>query len=441
VLGLTLLVMESPLGMDIPTRVAAVILVTAATLWVTEAVPLFVTSFVVLLLSLVWLRPVLEATGKSVTAGEFLSPFFSDIILLFLGGFVLSSALHKFALDDRIARAIISRTGRSVPRLLVGVMVVTAVLSMWLSNTATAATMLALCLPIVRSLPPGDAYRKAIVLSIPFAANLGGLGTPVGSPPNAIAMQFMRQAGLAPTFWMWMLVGVPGVVVMLAVAWALLMLLFRGQQSEITLPEAGPPRRLTLRSWIVVLGALITVAGWMTTEWHGHSAGTVALIPLVLFFGLKLLNVEDLRALSWDVLLVMGGGACLGTAIDVSGMGDWIVQNIPLRDSSVFVVMILFGVLAMVMSSVMSNTAAANLLMPIAMGLSVSLVTPVMIGVAFACSLAMPLPISTPPNAMAFGSGELTTDDMLKPGLIITLTGTVLAFTTGYWWWSIVGLF
>jgi solute carrier family 13 (sodium-dependent dicarboxylate transporter), member 2/3/5 len=95
----------------------------------------------------------------------------------------------------------------------------------------------------------------------------------------------------------------------------------------------------------------------------------------------------------------------------------------------------------MVMSSVISNTAAANLLMPIAMGLSVSLVTPVMIGVAFACSLAMPLPISTPPNAMAFGSGELTTDDMLKPGLIITLTGTVLAFTTGYWWWSIVGLF
>ncbi|MCA9055051.1 MAG: SLC13/DASS family transporter [Planctomycetaceae bacterium] len=438
---LGLLALESPLGMTHPTQIGAVILITAATLWITEVVPLFVTSFVVLLLSLVWLTPVLESSGQTVTPGDFLAPFFSDIILLFLGGFVLSSALHKFQLDDRIARTIIARTGNSVPRLLLGVMAATAGLSMWLSNTATAATMLALCLPIIRSLPTGDAYRKALILGIPFAANLGGLGTPVGSPPNAIAMQFMRQAGFAPKFWMWMLIGVPGVMVMLGLSWAILMVLFRGEQREFVLPVSIANRPISSRAWIVIAGSAVTMAGWMTTELHGFSAGTVALIPLTLFFGLKLLTVEDLRALSWDVLLVMGGGACLGTAIGTSGLDNWIVSNIPLRETSLFTVMAVFGTLAMLMSSVMSNTAAANLLMPIALGLSVSDVTPVMVGVAFACTLAMPLPISTPPNAMAFGSGELSTLDMLKPGLLITVIGTGLAFTTGYWWWDIVGLF
>ncbi|MFY9256201.1 MAG: SLC13 family permease [Fuerstiella sp.] len=439
--SLTLFVMESPLGMDAPTRVVGVVLVTAATLWVTEVVPLFVTSFVILFLNLVWLRPVLEQAGHSVDGGVFLTPFFSDVVLLFLGGFVLSSALHKFQLDDRIARAIISRTGRTVPRFLFGVMAVTAGLSMWLSNTATAATMLALCLPVVGSLPPGDAYRKAIVLGIAFAANLGGLGTPIGSPPNAIALDYMRQAGLAPRFWMWLAIGLPGVVVMLVLSWAVLLFCFRGQQDEIGVSSEQPTNGINRRSLVVIGGALTTVVGWITTEWHGYSAGTVALIPLLLFFGLKLLNVNDLRALSWDVLLVMGGGACLGVAIDVSGMDEWIIGNLPLQSSSVFTVMVVFGTLAVVMSSVMSNTATANLLLPIAMGLNVSCVTPVMIGVAFACSLAMPLPISTPPNAMAFGSGELTTVDMLKPGLFIAVVGSALAFTTGYWWWDIVGLF
>jgi sodium-dependent dicarboxylate transporter 2/3/5 len=427
--------------MDEPSKAAGVVLVIAATLWITEVVPLFVTSLVVLFCCLVWVRPVLEQSGNPVEATNFLAPFFSDIILLFLGGFVLSSALNKYQLDHRIALAIITRTGRSIPRLLFGVMLLTACLSMWLSNTATAATMLALCLPFIRSLPPNDRHRQALLLGIAFAANLGGLGTPIGSPPNAIALQYMRQAGLAPQFLMWMLIGVPGVVVMLTLTWALLLYLFRGQQREVEVAADQPVNGLNKRSWIVIGGTLVTIAGWMTTESHGYSAGTVALVPLVLFFGLKILSVEDLRALSWDVLLLMGGGGCLGVAIDVSGLDDWIIGNIPLHDSSVFTVMVAFGLLAIVMSSVMSNTATANLLLPIVMGLAISSVTPVMIGVAFACSLAMPLPISTPPNAMAFGTGELKTIDMLKPGLVIAVVGAMLAFSTGYWWWDIVGLF
>lgn len=441
--GLVVLLLATsyPVGMSTPARSAAVILVLAATLWITEIVPLFVTGFVILVLNLVWLQPVLDKAGMSVASERFMTPFFSDVILLFLGGFVLSSGLHKYRIDDRVARFIVHRTGRSIPRLLLGVMAVTAGLSMWLSNTASAATMLAICLPIMRGLPESDAYRKALLVGIAFAANIGGLGTPIGSPPNAIAMDYMRQAGSAPEFWMWMLIGVPGVLVMLVLTWGLLLVVFRGQQQEIEIQEPRSAVPLSKEAWIVVGGALATILGWVTTGWHGYSAGTVALIPVLIFFGLRLLAIEDFRGLSWDVLLILGGGACLGVAIDVSDLDQWIITTLPLSDARVFVVMVIFGTLGMAMSSVMSNTATANLLLPIVIGMQFADVTPVMVGVAFACSLAMPLPISTPPNAMVFGTGELRSVDMLGPGLVVAVVGTALALTTGYWWWDFVGLF
>ena len=142
----------------------------------------------------------MRANQMEIENSVFLSQFFSDIILLFLGGFVLSAALHKLRLDEWLARWMIRRTGKSIPKLMIGVMVITAFLSMWLSNTATAAMMLALVIPIAGRLPEGDRYRQALLLCVPFSANIGGLGTPIGSPPNAIAMQYMQQADLDPGF-------------------------------------------------------------------------------------------------------------------------------------------------------------------------------------------------------------------------------------------------
>ena len=418
-------------------HVALSILLVAATLWISELIPLFVTSFVVLFLSIVWLAPELEGAG--VEPSVFLAPFFSDVILLFLGGFVLSAALRKFGIDEDVASRIIARTGGSIPLLIASIMGVTAFLSMWLSNTATTAMMLGLCLPMVNGLPAVDKYRKALLLSIPLAANVGGLGTPIGSPPNAIAMQYLSSTGDPPSFGLWLLIGVPAVVIMLAVAWLTLMLLFRGESTKLALDDKPRDSVYSGHALFVLAIVLVTVLGWLTGAWHGHTSGTVALIPVLALFGTGILNVSDLRSLSWDVLFVMGGGLCLGAAIQVSGLAEWLVDHLPVDEPSAYLVVIVFGITGCIMSSLMSNTATANLLMPIILGVQVEPLGPILVGVAFTCSLAMPLPISTPPNAIAFSTGDIAVKDMLKVGSIVTVIGVALTLTVGWWWWGLVG--
>jgi sodium-dependent dicarboxylate transporter 2/3/5 len=426
--------------MPAPAQVALVILGIAATLWITEAVPLFVTSFGVLLLNLVWLEDVMRRHGQEIAPSVFLEVFFSDIILLFLGGFVLASALHKYRIDQDLARWIMDRTGDSVPRLMLGIMGVTAFLSMWLSNTATTAMMLAMCLPIVERLAKTDARRKAILLSIPLAANVGGIGTPIGTPPNAIALQYLERAGGAPTFAMWILLALPVVLFLLGLVWAVLLLLFRGGDEPVRLDPPGEGRRYGGREIFVIAVAVVTAGGWITGAWHPWSSGTVALLPVILFFGSRTLTVRDLRSLSWDVLLLMGGGLCLGRSIQVSGLAAWLIERLPVGGMEVLWIAVVFGALACLMSSLMSNTATANLVLPIVVGLSVEPISPILLGVAFSCSLAMPLPISTPPNAMAFATDELAVRDMLRPGLLATVGGLLFLFVVGFWWWGRIGL-
>lgn len=428
------------LGLQEPAYIALAILLIAGILWVSEAIPLFVTSLIVLFLATVWLLPAMREHGIDANQQMFLSPFFSDVIVLFLGGFTLSAALHKKQLDEWIAVAVIQRVGNTLPRLLMGVMVVTAFLSMWLSNTATAAMMLAMVLPIAMRMGEADVRGKAMVLAVPFAANVGGLGTPIGSPPNAIAMQYMKDSGIAPSFAEWMLIGIPGVAGMLLFAWLLLLWNCRGSERRLPEIDHSVDLQMDLSFWVTLLVVVFTAVGWMTTAWHGFSSGTVALVPVIVFFGTGILGVTELHKMSWEVLLMMGGGLCLGTVIDGSGLADWLVTQLPIDGVSSYWITVLFAGVACIMSSVMSNTATANLLLPIIVGLSVGSPSAMMIGTAFGCSLAMPLPISTPPNAMAFSSGKIRVSDMAVPGVLLTALGIVLAMTTGYWWWGVTGV-
>ncbi len=436
------------LGPELPEhqRIALSILVIAGWLWTTEAVPLFVTSLLVLFLCLIWLEPAMNGLSNvEATPSDFLHPFFSDITLLFLGGFVLSSAIRKLGFDEVLGRWLISRIGSSPGRLMLGLMLLTAGLSMWISNTATTAMMLSITLPICECFDHESRWRKALLLSIPFSANIGGIGTPIGSPPNAIAMRYMREIGGDVSFLKWLLIGVPGVLVMLVVTWALLFLIYGRCKGLVQLRPNLVSGRDSFgfggRHWYTLGVAAVTVLGWLTAELHGVTPGVIALIPVIALFGVKILDASDFRSLPWEVLVLLGGGLCLGVAISHSGLARTIVELLPVTTSTdAFRVAIAFGVIACLLSSFMSNTAAANLLMPIILGMTIDSPGILLVGVAFACSLAMPLPISTPPNAMAFGAGQLRVRDLMIPGTLITGIGLVLAYTTGYWWWDFVGI-
>lgn len=416
----------------------------AAVLWITEAVPLFVTSLLVLALELAWLAPALRDVPGAPGTAMFLNAFFSDVTLLFLGGFVLSSALARTALDRRLARAILRRAGTAPRRVLLATMVTTALLSMWMSNTAACALMLGLASSMLANVPAEDGFRKALLLGIAFAANLGGIATPIGSPPNAIMLSYLQAEGLAPSFAAWIALALPLLVVSLGLVLALLGRRFPTRLEAITLDD-DTPVPFGRAQLLVVVVLVLTVAGWLLGDRLSLSAGTVALLPIIVLFGTHLLRTEELRAMPWDVLLLIGGGLALGAAIDQSGLATWVSARIPTDSLGATQLLGVVAILALVLSAVMSNTAAANLLAPMLLGLTGASHAPLFVVTALACSLAMPLPVSTPPNAMAFGfshgpqgQGALSARDMVVPGTLIGVFGLATLVGLAVSWFPIV---
>jgi len=414
-------------------RRALVLLMVAAILWATEAIPLFLTGIAVLGVSLAWILPTLQAFDPSITAETFTGAFFSPVILLFLGGFVLSAGLSRAALDRRIAEFVLRRSGGGLPRTTAAVLALTAGLSMWLSNTATAAMMLGIVAPLMSEIPEGDRGRLALLMAVPIGANLGGLVTPVGSPPNAIALAFFP--GTPPGFLTWMAMALPATVATAVLGWLLLQLFFSSEATVRLPPETEDPMGMRARSVIVVTG--LTVLGWFTGPLHGLHPGVVALLPVLYYFGSGQLGRNDWLRLPWDVLMMMGGGLCLGAVVQTSGLADRLVSGLP-ADGDTLLVGVIAG--AVVLSSVMSNTAAANLLLPLAATFGGASAEALLTAIALSCSVAMALPVSTPPNAMAYASGELRAADWLLVGLPLSAAGGALIWLSAVYWWPLLGI-
>ncbi len=417
--------------------VTLVLVLVAAVLWVTEALPLFVTSLLILFLELAWLRPVLSASGEDVSSDLFLAPFFSNVVLLFLGGFVLSAAFQRYRLDERIARAVLKRSGGRPRAVLGAVIAVTAFLSMWMSNTATAAMMLGLSTPLLQALDPTDPFRRALPLGVAFGANFGGLGTPIGTPPNAIAVDTMAQHGGSPPFALWMLMAAPILIVFLGLTWVVLMWMYPPRTERLSMADQTPIED-TRGGRMVLAVAGVTIILWLTSGLHPLASGTVALVPVIVCFGARLLDSADIRRLPWDVLLLAGGGLSLGAAVQVSGLSDAIVTIIP-ADIDARLLLVAVAVVAGLMTTFMSNTATANLLVPVAVGLTGAPTKPLLMVIAYACSCTMILPVSTPPNAIAFGSGAITTRDLVKPAVMLSVSALVVSATLGPLWWTLFG--
>lgn len=418
------------------------IFILAALCWILEPIPIYATSVLVIVLQLIlvsdrglsWFtqsQPP-EQMGQLLSHQALMATFASPIIMLFLGGFFLAMAATKYRLDVNLARVMLKPFGQRPAYVMLGLMSITAVFSMFMSNTATTAMMLSILTPVLATLPPGDKGRIAFVLSIPVAANIGGIGTPIGTPPNAIALKYINE--ISPiSFGEWMVFGVPFVVVLLAISWWLLCRFYPSSEQSISLKIKGK----FLRSWqaiVVYITFGITVLLWLIGGEFGMNSYVVAMIPVALFSCTKIINKEDLQTISWDVLWLVAGGIALGIGLESSGLASRVINAIPFASLSPMAVLVGAMLLTLVMANFMSHTATANLLLPLMAILATSLpglesignAITLLLAVTFAASLGMSLPISTPPNALASATGQVDTPQMAKIGVIVGIIGLLL---------------
>lgn len=398
----------------------AALFVLAAVLWATEAIPLFATS-----LCLVGSQILLLAQEGGLSSSgnlnykEFLAPFSSGVIILFMGGFLLSKAITKHGLDEIIGKKLLHPFAKSPIMLLYGVLSVTAFFSMWMSNTASATMMLAITLPILKHIPRGDEFHRAIILAVPFGANIGGLGTPIGTPPNAVCLANLRNIGIDIGFVKWMFAAVPMVIILIAITGYILYRIFPYQEGFVPhMPEVKVEPLTVKGRWVcAILG--LTVFLWLTSKWHGINEAVVALIAAALLTALGILDKRDVDSIDWNILLLMWGGLSLSNAMKLTALDQWIGGVLSGVSFGVWL-SILFVLVSVILSTVMSNTATANLLIPIALVASANNQLALAILTSFACSFAMALPISTPPNAIAFGTGNITTRQMFIAGASVS---------------------
>jgi len=390
-------------------------------LWLGEGVPAFVPTFLLLAAVPMFLQG--PAYGLSAVVDWMADP----VLVLFLGGFTLGVAAQRYGIDASITSLAVCWSGGHRLRLLALVMVATAGLSMWMSNTAAAAMMLASLRPMIGSLDRTDGFRAAMLVAIAVAANLGGMATPIGSPPNAIAVATLEAVHPISLIG-WMIFGLPCMAVLLVVGYVLLVLRYRLHAGAVPATSTGVVPIRGARSWAVVVVFAVMVLAWLTEPLHGIPVPVVAALGATLLFGSGLLAAGDLARIDWSTLILIAGGLGLGRLLQESGSiqamaaaVDWSVMPSALRVS------LLVGIAAL-MSGVMSNTATATVIIPLAYAIDPSPATPILI--ALGCSLGMPFAISTPPNALVYGEG-LRVSDLLLPGVVFMVLGCALVALVG----------
>jgi len=428
------------------------IFVFAAVMWLTEAIPSWCTSVLIIVVML------FTISDKSLTCfmgaeGAIYVPYknimhcFADpTILLFIGGFVLAIGMTKTKLDVVLAKKLLAPFGTKPATVLLGFILVTAIFSAFVSNTATAAMMLAFLAPVLRAMPEGSKDRTALALAIPIGANIGGIATPIGTPPNTIVLGYLNETmGLSISFGEWMLKMVPFVVILLLAGWFLLRILFPFQQKEIKL-EINGDFESNAHAWIVIITFIVTIFLWCFGDMLGWglNSNIVALLPVAAFAVTGVFTKHDLEEINWSVLWMVAGGFALGVALNTTKLSEVLVQSIPFAQWSPLLVMIISGLVCFGFSNFISHSAAASLLTPVLGVVAGAMVTggtlsegglaQMLIGVAIAASVSMILPISTPPNAIAHSTGFIKQAEMMKVGIIIGLLGLVI----GYCWMFLV---
>ncbi len=427
-------------------RVIAIFVFTAM-MWILEVIPTWTTSVVAIVSILLTTSNkglgfliAKENVGALTNYKDIMAAFADPVIMLFLGGFVLAFAATKVGLDVQLAKVMLKPFGTNPKTVLLGILLVIGIFSMFMSNTATAAMMLTFLTPVLATLPKDGGGRISLALAIPIAANIGGMGTPIGTPPNAIALGALQEAGYNITFAGWMLRMVPYVILMLVIAWVLLMKLYPFKAKSIELKIEGAPVKVTpFQKYVVWVTFALTIILWVGESLFKVNSNIVAMIPFAVFSATGIMKAKHLEHINWAVLWMVAGGFALGTALNQTGLATTLINTIPFASWNALVVMLVGGFICYFLSNFISNSASANLVVPILIVVGKAMsgnpgfealggVPAMIIGVAICASLAMCLPVSTPPNALAHSTGMITTKQMSTVGIILGAVGLVLGY-------------
>ncbi|WP_436854366.1 SLC13 family permease [Staphylococcus caeli] len=439
---------------DAPRAVLAVTLF-VATWWITEAIPIPATSLIPL-----FLLPLTGGTDETIATSAYADP----IVFMYMGGFIIALAIEKWNLHKRIAMTIISMMGTNSNRIILGTMIATAFISMWISNAATALMMLPIALALIQEikdaqfLKPESAskFSKALLLTVAYSASIGGLATLIGSVPNAVfAAVAASSLDRKVSFAQWMIFAVPLTIILLAVLYFLLTKwLFKVEDADQissdfakkSLHELGPmSKEEKLTGLVFLFVSLLWVFGGLLPESLHVTDTMIAMGGAVILFLIPakskkggLLVWDDMSKLPWGILLLFGGGLSLAAAFEDSGLTKWfggmmgIVKPLPL----ILIVLVLTTAI-LFLTEVMSNTAVSNMLMPISIGFAAAIGQDpfiIMAIVAVSSTCAFMLPISTPPNAAVFSSDELEMKDMVKAGFILNIFTIIIISFFAYFW-------
>ena len=436
-------------GLTIVQQRIIAIFVFATLSWLTECIPSWATSLGIITIMCLTVSDNALMPFKGENIGELMDSkhimaSFADPTIMLLGGFILAAAATKSGLDVLLARNLIRPFGTKSENVLLGFLLITGIFSMFVSNTATAAMMLTFLTPVFAALPANGKGRIALTMSIPIAANLGGMGTPIGTPPNMIALKFLNDpAGLnmGIDFGHWMAFMFPLVIILLIISWRILLFFFPFSKKTIELEIKGSVHH-GWRMNVVIVTFIITILLWVIPKSvTGIDSYNVAMVPIGVFAVTGVITAKDLQEINWSVIWMVAGGFALGFGMNGSGLADAALESIPFGEWSPIVILLISGLICYILSNFISNTATAALLVPIlavvCTGMGDKLhalggTSTVLIGIAIAASSAMCLPISTPPNAIAYSTGLVKQNDMLKMGLICGIVSLVLGYSVLY---------
>jgi sodium-dependent dicarboxylate transporter 2/3/5 len=457
-LAIAMIALGPPDGLNAPGWHTLCLLAWMVVWWVTEPVPIAATS----LLPIVWLPLGGIATSTAATAA-----CADPIIFLFIGGFIVATAIERWGLHQRIALGMIAAVGTR-PVALVGSFALAAgLLSMWISNTATTLMLMPTALGVAQAVAHGGALTRdaqaaltaALVLMVAYAASIGGIGTPVGSPTNLIAMSYLDKQGLELSFAQWMLIAVPLMAAMLLAAWVVLAWPLRGHGTSAEAAALLAERRRALgaitRPERRVLAVFLLVAlAWMFAPLlkklpalTGLNDTAIAIFGALLLFALpagaddaprtRLLDWKTAERIPWGVALLFGGGLSVAAAMEAHGVSAWLGQTLSgMGALSPLLVVLLLAALTVLASEFMSNVATLAAFLPVVGAVSVATGLPPLVLVftaSMAASLAFMMPAGTAPNAIAYGTGMVPIRRMIRVGLWLNLIGIVAITIVGEW--------